>query len=108
MNVDLSRDGPEFGRADQLRMGDGDGMERSSQFPLPEFQKIDEHREARSKIVVLPDISLQEHRMIRHPVEYLGRRQPVTLHLADEILGCHANSLSGAENWRQASTQSEG
>src|SRR6478736_1607224 len=96
MNVDLALDRPEFRRPDQLRMGDRDRMQGTGEFALPEIEKVDEDGETGSQIVFLPDIGLQEGRVVRHTVEDLGGRQSVAFHLADEVLGYHANSFSQA------------
>src|SRR4051794_30275429 len=93
-------------------MGDRDRMQGAGEFALPEIQKVDENRETGRQIIFLPDIGLQEARVIRHAVEDLGGRQPIALHLADEVLGNHANSFSQApahraEKWTRFSAPND-
>src|SRR5689334_8898043 len=77
MQPELAVDGADLGRPDQPRMGNGDRMQRSFKRLEPEIEEFVECRKCRAEIVVLPDIGLKEPRMIRPPVEDIGRGQSI-------------------------------
>src|SRR3954470_1329446 len=83
--------GAQFGRLDQLGMRDGHRVKRTVELLLPEGQEILQRRKFRKHVVVLPDVGLEQRGMIRHAVENLRRRQPVTQHLFPEIVGNNPN-----------------
>src|SRR6202022_698732 len=87
MQPEHTVDGAQFSRLDQLGMRHGDGEQRAVELFLPEGEKILQRREFRKQIVILPDVGLQQRGMIRHAIQNLRRRQPVTQHLFPEILG---------------------
>jgi hypothetical protein len=87
MQPEHAVDGAQLGRLDQLGMGDGDGEQGSLELLLPEREKILQRRKIRKQILILPDVSLQQRGVIRHPIENLRRRQPITQHLFPEIVG---------------------
>jgi len=60
---------------------EGDSVKRSVEGVSPEIEKPAKHGKVRRQIVVLPNIGLQDRRMIWHSVENSGRRQAVTLQL---------------------------
>src|ERR1700730_16383986 len=72
---------------DQRRVGHGDGVERSLELLQPERQKAVQHRKSRTEVVVLPDIGLQQGRMIGEAVEDLRRGEAIAFELAAEIFG---------------------
>src|ERR1700751_4959765 len=80
-------DGAQLGRLDQPGMRHGDREQRTVELLLPEGEEILQRRKFRKQIVVLPDVGLQQRGMIRHPIEDLRRRQPVTQDLLPEIVG---------------------
>src|ERR1700730_13159255 len=84
-------DGAQFGRLDQLGMRDADSEQRAFELLLPEGEKILQRRKIRKQIVILPDVGLQQRGMIRHPIQNLRRRQPVTQDLLPEIVGNNPN-----------------
>src|ERR1700746_2377003 len=87
MQAEHAVDGAQLRGLDQLGMRDSDREQRSLELFLPEAQEIRQRREFRKQVVVLPDIGLQQRRMVRHPIKDLRRRQTVTQHLLPEILG---------------------
>src|SRR5689334_11181710 len=98
MQPEHAIDGAQFSRLDQLGMRDADGIERALELVLPELQEILERGKFRKQIVVLPDVGLQQRRVIRHPVENLCRGQPVSQRQFPKVLGNpnprnHANLL---------------
>src|SRR5689334_6138548 len=50
----------EFGRRNNARCGDPYGMQFTVQFGLPEAQEFVQHGKARSEIVFLPDVALEQ------------------------------------------------
>jgi hypothetical protein len=87
MQPEHAVDGAQFGGLDQLGVSDRHGEQRSLQRLFPEAEEILQRRKFGKQIVVLPDIGLQQRGMIRHAIENLRRRQPITQHLLPEILG---------------------
>src|SRR6478609_968842 len=64
-------------------------VQRPLQLFQPEGQKLVECRKLRAEIVILPDVGLQQARMIGHAVEYLRRSETVACKLALEIHRSH-------------------
>lgn len=87
----------QLGGLDQLGMRHRDRVERAVELLLPECQEILQRRKFRKHVVVLPDIGLEQRRMIRHPIENLCRRQSVSQHLLPEIVGNTPNAQSHAK-----------
>src|SRR5512132_2581915 len=50
----------------------------------PRIEKVDELGKARCEIVILPDIALQQHLMIRKAVDDFGRGQSQAFELTEE------------------------
>ena len=71
----------DFGRADEILAHHPHRMERAVQIFAPIFKKLVKLRIVRRQIHILPDESLQQCGVIRHVVDDLHRRQPVTLEL---------------------------
>src|SRR5215831_3673145 len=88
MQTEFAVDRADFGRPDQASMGDRDRMQRSLERLQPEGQKAVEHWKSRAEVVVLPDIGLQQGRMIGKPIEDLRRGQTIAFELAAEVPGC--------------------
>ena len=61
----LAVDGANFGRFDQARVRHGDRVQRAFELFQPKVQKLIQLRKAGAEIVILPDIGLQQPRMIR-------------------------------------------
>jgi hypothetical protein len=86
MQLELAGHGAKFSRLDQPAMTDHDRMQNPFQLAFPKFQKLRQFWKMRVKIVVLPDIALQERRVVGHSIENVSGRQPETLHLAAEVV----------------------
>src|SRR6516164_8687839 len=56
-------------------------MELALELAPPEGEKSAQGRKARGKVELLPDIALQDHRMVRHAIQDFGGGQPVILDL---------------------------
>ena len=84
MQPELAVDEIELGRRDQAAMRDPHAIERAVEIGRPEIEEVDELGKARRKIVVLPDIALQQPLMVWKAVEDLGGRQRKALDLAKE------------------------
>lgn len=54
----------DLGRFDELRMADHNAIQWPFKLFLPERQELDQNRKIRRDIIVLPDIGLQQARMI--------------------------------------------
>src|SRR5712691_12489915 len=67
-------DRADLGRPDQPRMRDRDGVQRALEGLEPERQKAVERWKFRAEVVVLPNVGLQQGRMVRKPIEDLRRR----------------------------------
>src|SRR5260370_10258112 len=104
MQAKFAVDGAQLGGLDQARVRDDHRVQRSLELFEPERQKPIEHRKPRTQVVVLPDIRLQERRMIGQSIENLRGREAVALELAAEVsggyffgcfFGCHLLSGHG-------------
>ena len=84
----------EFARADQFLMGNRDLIKFAFQMRFPETQEFLEHREARRQIELLPDVGLQQGRVIGHVVENFRRGETVIMKLPDQV--CHATPYANA------------
>src|SRR5258708_9165498 len=87
MQAKFAVDRAQLGRLDQARVRDDHRVQRSLELFEPERQKPIEHRKPRTEVVVLPDIRLQERRMIGQSIENLRGREAVALDLAAEVCG---------------------
>src|SRR5262249_19164273 len=67
-----------------------DRVQRAFELLQPKCKKAIETRKSRAKIVVLPDIGLQQRRMIGKAIENMCGRQPITLKLSPEVIGDHS------------------
>src|ERR1700704_4854117 len=76
---ELAVDCANLGRLDQAGMRDRDRVQRPLELLQPEGEEAVEDREFGTQIVVLPQIGLQQRRMIGHPVENMSRGEPVAL-----------------------------
>jgi hypothetical protein len=91
---------PELGRFDELGMANHDTMQRPIELFAPKHQEFEQHRKLRREIIVLPDISLQQPRMIGQMIEDTRGGKPLSGKLLDKIgmrfdlFGCgHCNKL---------------
>ncbi len=74
-----------LGRLDQLRMSHHDAMQRPVELFPPERQEFDQDRKIWRKVVVLPDIGLQQTRVIRQMIENSRGGKPISRELLDKI-----------------------
>src|SRR5262245_56205499 len=81
---------PDLGGLDQARMRDRHRMQRPFELLQPEGEEAVEDRELGAQIVVLPDVGLQQRRIIGHPVENMSRGEPVALELPSKVICRHA------------------
>jgi len=58
----------DLGRLDEAGMRDCDRMQDTFERFLPEFQKRLQFGKIRAQVIVLPDVGLQQPRMVRAPV----------------------------------------
>src|SRR5262245_2949556 len=73
----------------------------------PEIEEFIELRKCRAEIVILPDIALQQPRVIRPPVESVGSGQPIALKLPAKVLRnhCGLHPITGNVLLTRSSTQ---
>jgi hypothetical protein len=69
-------------------------MQRPFKLLHPESKEALELGELWEEIVILPNVGLQEPRMVRPPIKNLRSREPVACQLPFEILGRHFESPS--------------
>lgn len=72
-------------RLDKLRVSHHHAMQRPVKLFAPEPQEFDQDRKLRRKVIILPDIGLQQARMIRHMIENMRGGKPVSRELLDKI-----------------------
>jgi hypothetical protein len=75
----------ELGRLDELRMSHHHAVQRPVELFPPECQEFDQDRKLRGKVVVLPDIGLQQARIIRQMIENTRGGEPISRELLYEI-----------------------
>jgi len=78
-------EGLDFSRLDEPRVADAHTMEGAVELLPPKGQKLHQRRKFWCNIVVLPDIGLQETRVIRQPIKNFRRSQTVACQLLEEI-----------------------
>ena len=84
MQPELALDEAELCRRDQPPVRHANAEERAVEIGVPEIEEVEELGEARGEVVVLPDIALQQLRVVRQPVEDFRRGQLEPLDLAKE------------------------
>jgi hypothetical protein len=75
----------EFARADQSLMRDFDPVKFAFELRLPEMQEFIQDWKTRRYVEILPDIGLQQRRVVGNMINDFGRRQTVILELSREI-----------------------
>src|SRR5215471_13443946 len=70
-------------------MRHGDRVQRAFQGLEPEIEEFVERRKYRTEIVILPDIALQQPRVIRPPVQNVSCGQPIAFKLPPKVLRHH-------------------
>ena len=75
---ELAVDRPQLGRLDQLAVRHLHRMQRAVELLHPEGEEALQLGKFREQVVVLPDVGLQQPRMVRPTVEDLRGRQPIT------------------------------
>src|SRR5262245_56322256 len=91
MQPELAADEAELRGRDQPAMRHSHAIERAVEIGLPKIEELDELGKARREIVILPDVALQQHLMIRKAVDDLRRGQRKSLDLAKESRVDHRN-----------------
>ena len=89
MQAKLSVQIADFLRRQQLRVHHANFVERAVEAFAPEFEEIVEFWKVWRQIIILPEIGLDEDRVIGQPVQNLRRGKAVSLQLSDEIPVCH-------------------
>src|ERR1700733_3963575 len=96
------------GGFDQACRGHSHGMEAALDLALPEIQEFVQHGITRCDVEILPDIGLQNVRMVRQMIEDLSGGEAIILQLANKghdvlLLSKHssvAKSHPGLGNFR--------
>ena len=82
-------DGPDLRRPQQPGVRHRHGVQRPLQVLAPKREEFLQHRKLRPDVVLLPNIGLQQPRVIRPAVEDPGGGEPIALKLAAKILRDH-------------------
>src|SRR5215467_6914907 len=85
----------DLSRLDQARMRDQYRVQRPFELFAPKCEKAMQLGEIGVKVVVLPNVGLQQPEVIGSPVENACGRQPVAFELTPEILATHLVLHSG-------------
>lgn len=93
MQPEFAIDGFKLGWLDQLAVGDLDRMQRTFELLLPKLQKALQFGEVREKIVILPNVGLEEPMMVRPPIKNVRCGQTKAINLLDEIWRNHFRVL---------------
>ena len=78
VHLELGSDEAHLGGREQFVVGDRHLEQLALELRRPEVEEALEFGKARVKVVVLPDVGLQQRRVVRQAVEDLGRRQAVS------------------------------
>jgi len=89
VQAEFAVDRAQFRRTDQARMGDHDGVDRPLERLLPEREKFLQRGEIREEIVVLPDIGLQEPKVIGTAVKDARCGEALPFQLTPNVLADH-------------------
>ena len=89
MDRDDPVDDPPFRWPDQPMMGDPDGMQGARQLAFPKAQKTPQRGEIGGEIIVLPDVKLEQARMVGQMIMDLGSGQAIAIHLPAEVTALH-------------------
>src|SRR5438067_8609290 len=76
---------PDLGRLDELCMTDHHAMQRPIELLLPESQEFDQNRELRCNVVVLPDVGLQQARIVGQMIKNARGGEAIAGKLLNEI-----------------------
>src|SRR5689334_19604761 len=93
VQAELRPHSPELGRLDQAAVRHGDRMQYAFDRVAPELEETAQLRKAGRQIVVLPDKSLQQGRVIGKPIEDVGGGQAIAGHLPTERNRLHVWNL---------------
>jgi hypothetical protein len=85
MQSKLAFDRADFRRLDQLAMRHRHRMQNALERTLPELQEALQLRELRKEIVFLPNVGLQQPRVVRPPIEDLRGGQAIAIELALKV-----------------------
>ena len=85
MEFELGVESLDFGWFDEPRMTDADAVQRAVELLPPKCEELHQGRKVGCDVVILPDIGLQECRMVRHAVEDFRRGQAITGELLHKI-----------------------
>src|SRR5690349_3347657 len=81
--------GAEFAWLNKPLMRHADRMERPLDLTPPELQKLLQRRKSRREVIVLPDIELEQRRLVRHAVVDLCGGKSIAIKLLDETAVDH-------------------
>ena len=81
---ELAANKPKFLWRDEPPVGNTHSVERPIEIGRPIVQEIDELRKFRRHVIVLPDVALQQLRVVRQAIEDFCRREGESLKLAQE------------------------
>lgn len=85
LQLELTLDPAPFVWSDQTLVGIADGMQRPVEARLPEVQKLVHFRKIRRKIIVLPDIGLQDGFEFGNAVEDMRGGKSIAIELMLQI-----------------------
>lgn len=88
-------------------VGDAHGVQRAVQLAFPIVEKAFQLREVRRKIVFLPDIELEQARVVRKMVVDFGRGQALAFHLQAEFPADRSDHMRLLDLRHQASRRSD-
>lgn len=89
MQAKLSVQIADFLRRQQLPVHYANSVERAVEAFVPEFKEIVEFWKVWRQVIVLPEIGLDEGRVIGQTVQDFRRGEAVSLQLGDELPVCH-------------------
>jgi hypothetical protein len=87
MQSELPIECPDLCGLDELRMADQHAVQRAIESLPPKPKKLEQYRKFWREIVILPDVGLQEARVVGQMIEDPRRGKPLAGELLDKIGG---------------------
>jgi hypothetical protein len=85
---ELAIKGMDLCRFDELCMADEHTVQGPVEAFAPKPQKLEQGRKVRGEIVVLPDVGLEQARVVGQMIEDPRRGEPIACEVLDKIRGC--------------------
>src|SRR3954468_12989166 len=102
---ELAVDRADLRRLDQPRVGHRDREQRTLKLLEPEIEKFVQHREIGAEVVFLPNVGLQQRRVIGKPIQNVRSGQAIAFNLLAKVTRNHGvlHSSRTTLSWNRSS-----